>query len=249
MKIDPVTGKIGIFNGDTELVPSSVATEQSYERSGGKPNKIISKVFGLDEAFFAQPLKNLDVFDCVYAIDTNYQTINGVKVCVAGITRGEKSSIVVPGKTAYHISLKYCLMFSTYEENPERIAWAFVTDQARYWESNPNKNIGLIVDSDLPSLSAVSNRKEAIFRQFYLPSNFRIMYASADAEKGNPMNKMISYSDSAATQFLNEVIKQLGSHDVSKVPIEFCLWSVSLKDNQTTYTKMIFNEPITAPHA
>lgn len=252
VRLDPISGKIVPYSGNLALIPDSVSSEQSYVRGEGKSNKVISKVFGLSNALFAQPLKNLAEFDCVYAVDTNYIEKNGCKVCVAGITRGQKSSIVIPGKTAYRVTLKYGFMFSMHPENdgnPERLAWGFVVDQARYWENLENKKVGLIVDSDLESLDAISERKEPLFLNIFLPSHFKIMYASADAESGNPMNKMIKLSDYGASLLLNELLFQLGDHDVSKGPVQPSLHVIAQNGNQFTFTDMPIRQEIGAAHA
>lgn len=238
LRIDPSTGDMAIYSGNRRLHPSSVSSEESYPRDGGKPNKVISKVFGMEDAQYAKPLKHLNAFDCVYAVDTNYRIINGVKVCAAGITRGEKLQVDIPRKTAYRVTLKYGLVFSTKHPNPERIAWGFVADQSRHWEDLQNKNVGLIVDSELGALDGISQRKDSLFQHLYLPPNFKIMYASADAEKGNPMNKMINISDYGATLMLNELFRQLGDYDVTQSPIQMCLCSITQNKDQITINEM-----------
>lgn len=248
IRIDPITKEVNPYSGNIRLFPESVTSEQSYARGDGKKNKVISKVFGLKNTSFSQPVKNLEQFDCVYAVDTNYKMVNGTKVCVAGITRGEKFTIHIPDKIAMKVSLKYGFVFSTNYSNPERIAWGFVADQARYWENLAEKRVGLIVDSDLECLEDISAGSEPLFLNIYLPKNYKIMYASADAEGGNPMNKMVKISDYGASLVLDELLAQLGAHDVSKVPIQPSLHSIAQNGSEFTLTNMPIQQEIGASH-
>jgi len=70
---------------------------------------------------------------------------------------------------------------------------------------NPSLLIGIVVDSEQDYIEAYNKRLKPIIDDFYLPENFELMYASADASNDTILNQAITYCDKTATQRIKEL--------------------------------------------
>jgi len=99
--------------------------------------------------------------------------------------------------------------FRGHVERPEAFAWCEIIERMR---RNPRRllhwNICLIVDSDLELLEKINSRDEPVWRDYYLPPNFSLVYASADVGVStDPLNKMMSYCDKDATRLFELAVR------------------------------------------
>lgn len=68
-----------------------------------------------------------------------------------------------------------------------------------------DKQIGIVVDSELGHIKEFNSRERYIIDSFYLPQNFKLIYASAD-KNDTVLNWAIKQCDIAAGEILNYII-------------------------------------------
>ena len=80
----------------------------------------------------------------------------------------------------------------------------FITQDQAY---NTNQKIGIIVDSDLGNLPAYNARSLPIYFDFYLPTNFELIYASAEVGKTEFLvNRLIALCEDMAKSLLAQIL-------------------------------------------
>lgn len=84
-------------------------------------------------------------------------------------------------------------------------------------EEPENRRIAFVVDSDLGNLEAYCNRSKPLHKDFYLPPNFTLLYASADRSDEWP-NQMIKRCDKLAGADLEKNLPIVESLDESIPP-------------------------------
>lgn len=150
--------------------------------------------------------QNIINFDWLMAIDTNTSVILEKKVHFGFAV--EIVSMTQQGLKFINPEFRYAahFTFSGDYEKPELMNWKqfieFVIKDAGY---TPEKKIGIIVDSELGNIQAYNKREIPIIDNFFLPRNFQLLYASADAQNDSVFNQAIAYCDKSATEILNEM--------------------------------------------
>ena len=76
----------------------------------------------------------------------------------------------------------------------------------------PEHRVGLIVDSDLGNLSDFNKRVKPVSDEFYLPTNFELIYAS-DRANDNILNEVIITCHSISKDILEIFVKSLNKED------------------------------------
>ncbi len=105
------------------------------------------------------------------------------------------------------LHLVKCFPDYTKVENPEKINWVrFIKDIQQKPAYSPSHYFGIIVDSDLGSLSAINKREAPILDDFFLPENIQLIYASSDKKNDTFLNEAISYCDKIAKQVLDSLV-------------------------------------------
>jgi hypothetical protein len=108
--INPDGSRAHFFERGVPVEPVSVRMEVSYERqeSKEKGNKILAQAPLMPDQLWAHPVRIVELFDHLVAIDTN--TKNGVTV--TGVVYGRAFKVQIPGKTAVvQPHLELCLEF------------------------------------------------------------------------------------------------------------------------------------------
>ena len=163
--------------------------------------------------------QNIISYDWLMAIDTNTNVILGRKVHlglaveIVAMTQQGLKFVDPQFRYATHFT------FSGDYEKPELMNWKqlieFVIEDAGY---TPEIKIGIIVDSELGNIQAYNKREMPIIGDFFLPANFQLMYASADAQNDSVFNQAIAFCDKTATYLLEELKKEFYA-TVSKTEI------------------------------
>jgi len=141
-------------------------------------------------------------YDHLIAVDTNTNYTNGSSVSITAafhiMPGSEKSNFICC--SAKVIAL---LEFWNVVEKPENLGWWKILE-ALQGHPNFKGKIGLIVDSDLGDHTAFNLREKPIFRDFYLPENVTIIYASDRGGAEHLSTKMISYCHNLASDIFKE---------------------------------------------
>lgn len=201
---DKTIGKIRIENENSNLddnIHNSVDLKLKHERSNGK-EKVITFYSLVSHNISLLVEDILSVYDYIFVIDTNYKNVNeSLKLCA--------SAIGLLGRCKQGLFLKK-LMNLTFElwddnNNPERHAWKLFIEEILQIQKLHDKQIGLVVDSELGHIKDFNSREKCIIDSFYLPENFKLIYASAD-KNDTVLNWAIKQCDIAAGEILNYTI-------------------------------------------
>lgn len=196
--------KIRIENENSnwdDNIHNSVDLKLKHERSNGK-EKVITFYSLVSHNIPLLPEDILSVYDYIFVIDTNYKNVNeSLKLCA--------SAIGLLGKYEERFFLKKImnLRFELWDDNnnPEKYAWKFLVEKILQILDLNNKQIGIVVDSELGYIKEFNSREKYIIDGFYLPENFKLIYASAD-KNDTVLNWAIKQCDIAAGEILNYTI-------------------------------------------
>ena len=138
-------------------------------------------------------------YDRILAIDTNTKdniSVTAIAQCFSQKTEtGFRGTIVIT-----------CNKWdSSPFPKPEIQAWAVVIDEIMLQRpvKSRSERIAIIVDSELDSLPAYNAQQKPLTSNLYLPSNFSLIYASADSGSEFLANKLIKLCDKHAAKILN----------------------------------------------
>lgn len=196
------------------LEPSTVSIADGYNRLT-KP-KVLRQIQSDPLNILLDTKKLFKKYDGTLVVDTNYYDIEGYRICVSAsilILYEEidlrRNALLLP---------QDCLLFCTKSlENPEKYGWWDIID--RFSNSkiyNPDGFYGIVVDSELGSLPDINKRTLPIWSENTLPSNFQILYASADAGQENYINQTIRKCDKLASKVLKGILPLLDINEIRK---------------------------------
>lgn len=111
--------------------------------------------------------------------------------------------------------IKHIFAASAIPERPENENWVRLIELLKQsCHCTDPRMVGIVVDSDLGNIEDYNNRKLPIFKDYFLPESYELIYAS-DKVSDNILNQMISACHKLATdtipiyiQHLNEAQKQ-----------------------------------------
>jgi len=198
---DPVKQEIVLKVKRGEEVVSARKVELTTQYKRLKKPKILNKMeFSRSSEFTVSASDALKSYSQVWGIDTNkkdlfghFANASGVTVCS---TDGEGVFYPVAG-----------ILFGQTKGNPELFGWRnfieFIVNDEHY---DSNSKYGLIVDSELSEIPEMNAGDIAIHGDFYLPSNWKLIYATSDSGKECILNKVISESDKTSTKVLNRLL-------------------------------------------
>ncbi len=227
LRISP-TGSVELLKDGVPLVPVDAYHDVNFDREKGP--KIINKTPLDPSKLIIKPNIALEIFDRIFAIDTNTKVVNGEIISVTCIvlcklTR-DRNKLLIAEFAPIH-----CLEFRNIQELAENIVWMkaikLIITNPSY---NMNLKFGIIVDSDLGNIPSYNNRSKPIYSDFYLPQNIELIYASTDVGKEYLANKLISLCEKDATKLLRDIILNKVSnenlHEVNNEPYtHFRFWN------------------------
>lgn len=179
-------------------IHNSVDLKLKHERSNGK-EKVITfySLVSHNISLLAEDI--LSVYDYIFVIDTNYKNVDDrLKLCASAI------GLLRRYEQGFFLKKLMNLTFELLDDNnnPERHAWKIFIETILQIQKLHNKQIGIVVDSELGYIKEFNNRKKYIIDSFYLPENFNLIYASAD-KNDTVLNWAIKQCDIAAGEILN----------------------------------------------
>lgn len=198
---------IRLFSGE-KVKPNVVLSQVEYERKSGK-SKALNCIY--DKATLNIPEYLFKTFNMIFAIDTNTKQIEKDNVSIATIFEcyvvgrvmkdGQLQGVNCQCRINGILAFKNCPT-----EEAEKFSWFklinILTSSRMY---NANLKIAIITDHDLGNHLKYNNQEIPIFKDFYLPENFKLIYASSDAGKENIMNKFLAECDKCSAGILKEL--------------------------------------------
>lgn len=145
-------------------------------------------------------------YDQLFAVDTNSVSFVGTKrisvtTAVVGVWRQTTVNYSMGEYKLYYVSID-----EDVEGNPE--LYALSTLMRSVQENLPegfDGKIGFVTDTELGKIKEINFRRLPVYRDFYLPDLFELIYATGDsgAQEFFP-NSMIRACDKNSTRVLNE---------------------------------------------
>lgn len=168
-----------------------------YKRANGK-DKVLNS---FPSGSLKDPNVTLLDYDWLFAIDTNTKSqlsVTAIAQCFSHHSESSYSGMICVTCNKWDSSLF---------PKPEIQAWAVLVDEIirqkpHQWRS---KKTAIIVDSELGLLSEYNAQLRPLATNFYLPSNFTLIYASADSGSEFLSNQLIQLCDKHAAQILKSL--------------------------------------------
>ncbi len=191
---------LGILRKEKSVRPSNIQLSKLYLRK--KKPKVLNRIdFKKPNEFSINDSDAIKLFDQVWAIDTNKKDLFSRVANISAIT-----VCSTDGHEVHYPVL--AIVFGETTIHPETFGWRkfieFVLNLNAY---DPAHKYALIVDSELGNINAYNQKRMPICGNFYLPDNFQIIYATADAGKESIFNKLIGQSDKVSASLLETVSK------------------------------------------
>ncbi|MFK3859984.1 MULTISPECIES: hypothetical protein [Pseudoalteromonas] len=186
-----------------QVIPEYCQVGLGYHTAKGK-FKVTNSVPSVNEPISTNLYKLLSKYDVLYAIDTNKKVVNGVEYCISN-----RMHLQLELFSHQYWELKltrlpaYIFTNPVKDEHEEKIGWR----QFMYSELLADKNlrIGLVTDHDLGFLPLLNRRQKEISGMGLLPENIELIYASADRDKGSPLNKAVMSCDADSNLLLKQI--------------------------------------------
>ena len=176
------------------MAPESAQSRIVFDRPKGPKVESSAPISGARLA--SHPNQTLDFADRIIWIDTSSRDYGGVQLHATATILGEPAQRV-ESHLLLALQRGQGLEFRGEVERPEAFAWAEIIERIR---RNPKRLLGMrivvVVDSDLGRLADINARKVPVWGSYMLPTNFELLYASADVGVGHSaLNKLMSACD------------------------------------------------------
>lgn len=174
----------------------------TYERDGKSPKALnITPVVG--ERFHLDANDALRSFDYVIAIDTNDKVICGEQHSSTGVVIAKWQSSPEDQKHGFFYETPFCVDYVALKSPREIIGWCVALQHLKkIGLILSSAKIGVVVDSCLEEIPRFNTRSIPLYGEFYLPEQFTLIYASADAGGEFIANQLLKSADKAATMTL-----------------------------------------------
>ena len=200
---DKVNQKFVLKVKKGEKVVSARKVESTIQYERPKKPKILNKMeFSRSSEFTVSASDALKQYCQVWGIDTNRRNLFGHFANASGVT-----VCSTDGEDVFYPVA--AILFGQTKGNPELFGWRnFIEFAVKDEHYDSNSKYGLIVDSELSEIPEMNAGNVAIHGDFYLPSNWKLIYATSDSGKECILNKVISESDKTSTKILNKLLER-----------------------------------------
>jgi hypothetical protein len=143
-----------------------------------------------------------------FSIDTNSWLVTGLGKVSATVAIRSNARKITEDACYTSSDLLYRDLVINSDGNPELHAlWKFLTHLEQILPHNMPGKIGIITDTEYSLLKAINQRKSPIYRDYFLPPAFDLLYATADAGPQEFMpNSLIRQCDRLASDNLKEFL-------------------------------------------
>lgn len=147
-------------------------------------------------------------YSAFFSIDTNSWLVKGLGKVSATVAIRSNSRNITEGACYTSSDLLYRDLAINADGNPELHAlWKFLTHMEQTLPHNMPGKIGIIIDTEYSLLKAINQRKSPIYKDYFLPPAFDLLYATADAGSQEFMpNTLIRQCDRLASDNLKEFL-------------------------------------------
>lgn len=182
---------------DGKAVSARKVESTTYYERPKKPKILSRQEFSRSRDFTVSAEESVQLFSQLWAIDTNHKEIFGYSANAAVAT-----VCGTDGAGTYYPVL--AMVFGEVSGNPELFAWRRFIEFAQGASSyDAGAQYALVVDSELSMIPKLNDQSTPIHGKFYLPKNWKLIYATSDSGKESIFNQLIASSDRAASKVLN----------------------------------------------
>lgn len=193
-------GKVRVATAESEVKPVRSYIQTSYKRPK-KSAKVVNRIPTQTLAFH-DPNLSLSKYSLVVAVDTNTPIPDDNSVAFSGMIW---TQIVPDPPESYRVRIfkETVAEIRNFSAPAERIGWSLM---ARSVINSPaGDQIAMVVDSHLGLHPAIEERLEPLLGGVYLPENFSLVYASADARQAYLANELLKMCDRNARALAKRV--------------------------------------------
>ncbi len=187
----------------TEKQEISTNAVRGFQREG-KPGFNLKKIYHRSSSNSMEHTAYLEGFDTLYAVDTNQKQIMGETYSV-GVVAELQWKIKEHGFFDIDASVLDYFPWIGKEDKLENRNWMTFIERYLMEQKHATIKAGIIVDSDLGLIDRYNSRSLPIYKNFYLPENIELIYASADIKNDTIINHLISFCDEVSTGGLKEM--------------------------------------------
>ncbi|WP_076421160.1 hypothetical protein [Colwellia sp. UCD-KL20] len=193
---------ISLFDENGRVViPEYVQVGLGYKTDKGK-FKVTHSLRSDNKTISTNLSVLLSKYDVLYAIDTNKKKIDDIEYCISSRMLMQME---LTGEQLWEMKLIRlpAFIFTTPIEHEEKIGWSQFIEQEHL--ALNGKKIGIVTDHDLGHMPLYNQREKAILDLGLLPENIDFIYASADRDKGSPLNKAVMQCDADSNLLLKQI--------------------------------------------
>ena len=197
----------GIAHDDSLIEPAVTYSQTHYNSDSGK-EKVLSRIHDKVIPNQTDLLRHLtSSFDLIIASDTNTKVIGNETISVAGIIHCVSQS--TPDTRTYKVSIpsQGVMPFRNCPSDlpPEKFGWITIIKNIIRDPLNKSKRFAIVTDHDLGNHRSYNEKQLPIFRDTYLPDNFKLIYGRGDGSTDNLLNDLVKQCDKKATDVLKEI--------------------------------------------
>jgi hypothetical protein len=198
---------MGITADGRLIKPEVTYSQTQYVGQSGK-EKVIARIQDKVIPDQGDLMKYLSSsFDLIIAVDTNTKLVTSEIISVTGVVHCIAQT--TSDSDTYHVDFPWhgaALFRNCPNELPaEKFGWITVMQETNRDPQNIRKRFALVTDHDLDNHLLYNRREKPIFRDFYMPDNFVLMYGRGDGPNHNLLNYLIRLCDKESTELLKEI--------------------------------------------
>ncbi len=207
----------GITHDDRLIKPAVTYSQTHYKSESGK-ERVISRVQDKVVVGERDLLRHLSSnFDLIVAMDTNTKVIEGESISACGIMHCTLQHLPDSEREGYYASFPWqgTLLFRNCPSSisPEKFSW--ITEIRRIGNAGlipVSSRVAVVTDHDLNNHTSFNARKSPLFADFYLPSNFTLLYGRGDGSTESILNYLVKHCDKESSMVL-EMIERAGDYE------------------------------------
>lgn len=213
---DLMLGRYDLLEAD----PVKTIVSRYYERPSGKPKYLAQSSPLSKDAVLCSESSILMNCECLVSIDTNTRLMNGRRVSVTTAYMTDIPLILDQTEIPFSHLVSYIVVGHSHEVAAEKLGWYLVMKNKLRPKVKGSKKLGIIVDAHLSEIPTINARSQSFYRNYLLPEQFSMIYASDCAADGI-VNHMIRYSEKSNVEvFLrnSELLSGLNSDLGARIP-------------------------------
>lgn len=200
--IDGINNTAHIIDSNSHEI---IAETENYVTNGYFGKNRFKNIFQIPDEIYRNEGFGLEVFrkfDSVIAIDTNKLLLNSQEFYLGAAFQFKYLS-----EKEFPIDSYLIKLFEPEQnsEKPENCNWKYLIEFIMHHKQFHKKaRIALVVDSDLGNIPDYNERVKPIYKKYFLPDNFTLIYATSD-KKESLFNSMIRLCDTFLKSFAEQL--------------------------------------------